>query len=380
MQNNPNKNQVKTEPKLLQSPTPATLKKEEVGSLAWKITFGVILIILVGSFFIKPSYLPTLFDSIKSAFQASSQIKEAIEVTSETEGAINGQPYLLSIKHKYPKANAEGDYYLSYPCDDNISFTFKTENLQEIACDQPFLINDFAPGTLTIIPKIKNDFATTTIEISFVGNTSSTTDSEIAQIITSKTTFSVSKQIVSPNISTSDYKPTTETVTKDATTKKADMISTRTAGNKIEKLYTIGSQTLSDIRSENPTGSGNGDLSIKILKVGVIDETTNQFVETKLLNDVDRIALIFQISNKGGETVTSWTFSVKLPTNPPYTFSSEKQQQLMPGDYIEYTFGFDGIAETNGNVITIIADQNNAIKETLETNNTASVNIDGVNF
>ena len=72
---------------------------------------------------------------------------------------------------------------------------------------------------------------------------------------------------------------------------------------------------------------GSADLAVQILSAQPVN---------------GRYQVEFQISNVGTNvTPSGWEFTAQLPTSPTYTYQSQAQQKLYPGDRIVYTLGFD---------------------------------------
>ncbi|MBI2004842.1 hypothetical protein HYS79_01615 [Patescibacteria group bacterium] len=72
---------------------------------------------------------------------------------------------------------------------------------------------------------------------------------------------------------------------------------------------------------------GAADLSVRILSVVPAGARTN---------------VQFEVQNIGSNvTPSNWTFDAQLPLTPAYTYRSQGQQALYPGDKIVYTIGFD---------------------------------------
>lgn len=56
----------------------------------------------------------------------------------------------------------------------------------------------------------------------------------------------------------------------------------------------------------------------------------------------NRYSMTFEVANYGTNTAAAgWMFTAHLPLDPSYTFTSNPQQALRPGDKIVYTLGFD---------------------------------------
>ncbi len=135
----------------------------------------------------------------------------------------------------------------------------------------------------------------------------------------------------------------------------------------------------------SPTSDPNGeaDLSIRIIAVGLVDKNSGSFSERneipKDLPSNKRGAIKFEIENKGTKkTGDDWNFSAKLPTSPSYTYTSQSQQDLYPGDKIEFIIGFDKLVNKDEASYTITVDPKDEIDESNEKNNsiTRTIEID----
>jgi len=92
---------------------------------------------------------------------------------------------------------------------------------------------------------------------------------------------------------------------------------------------------------------GYGDLAVTISSV----QPTNQYYGQT--QNTRRYTMQFTVSNVGTNVVQSgWNFNTLIPWTPnTYTFTSQAQQALYPGDKIVYTLGFD--AYVDGTVCTM---------------------------
>ncbi|MES2007050.1 MAG: hypothetical protein V4436_03005, partial [Patescibacteria group bacterium] len=63
---------------------------------------------------------------------------------------------------------------------------------------------------------------------------------------------------------------------------------------------------------------------------------------TSLSSVQGRVAVSFVVENIGTNVALSgWTFNAQLPLQPTYTYQSQGQQALYPGDKIAYTLTYD---------------------------------------
>ncbi len=149
--------------------------------------------------------------------------------------------------------------------------------------------------------------------------------------------------------------------------------STQTVGPKTQKTYPVTGTGAS-------SATGKPDLAVTILDIGTVDKTSGAYTATTTLKSTDRIAVRFQVANIGTKATGAWYFNAVLPTYPSYIFSSDAEQSLNPGDRIEFTVGFDDVAQANGNIVVINADPTGSINEISKANNIASTTINSVQF
>jgi len=121
---------------------------------------------------------------------------------------------------------------------------------------------------------------------------------------------------------------------------------------------------------ENP--NGEIDLAIRITETGILDKDTNEFTVTDSMGVSNRGAVQFEVINLGTKTSDEWVFSAVLPTNPAYTFNSDKQSRLAPGDRIEFTLGFDSVIHESEGTITIHVDPDGNMQEVTKDNNSVN--------
>ncbi len=121
------------------------------------------------------------------------------------------------------------------------------------------------------------------------------------------------------------------------------------------------------IQASNP--NGKVDLSAQITEVGYIDSITKEFIATSTPKSSDKIAFKFVISNIGTKTAEGWSFSTVIPTMPLYIYQSNTQQNLAPGERIEYMMGFDKGEVGTDKAIIVNVDPTRSIFESNEDNN-----------
>ncbi len=150
-------------------------------------------------------------------------------------------------------------------------------------------------------------------------------------------------------------------------------------GEKIEKIYHLPVVQETPIKNEN-VQFGYPNLSHNLIAVGKLDPISNNFIATTDLQANDRIAIKFEILNIGTNQSGPWNFSASLPTFPWSTFQSEIQENLKPGEKIEFILGFDKIEKPDGNRVLITIDPTNKVWESDETDNVLEIFINNVRF
>lgn len=105
---------------------------------------------------------------------------------------------------------------------------------------------------------------------------------------------------------------------------------------------------------------GSPDLQVSVLTVGYLTASNKAFVESKEIPaDAYRVVFKFLIENRGTNVAEEgWRFSTALPSRADKTFRSEAQPELLPGERIEYTLGFERpiVGKNQAIAITLDAD------------------------
>lgn len=124
------------------------------------------------------------------------------------------------------------------------------------------------------------------------------------------------------------------------------------------------------------TPYGKADLIVRITEVGYLRSADiDSFVKDNSVPDGKRPAFKFRVTNIGTNNSGPWEFKAKLPTTSTYTYESRNQASLAPGQYVDYTLGFDR-AKDGENRVTITVDSGDDVNESNENNNTASTDIE----
>lgn len=322
---------------------------------------GLIAVIIIGMWgSVKvASAVPGTLSAIANAFVSLTQIfvpaNETISLSAPTLTVLSGQPVTLTYTHAHK--STEGQYTFRYACVDGVTMTTVsgTGTVDTIACNTAyaFPIN----GTAVTVTPVSATNRYVDIEV-FVDYTPTSGGSST---VTGSTVLTVENDSVSTSPSTTATNPTPTTPKPKPTTVTPGPITSNT--------YPIsGTGAVS-----NP--NGYVDLTANIIEVGVVDKTTGAFTASSTPMRIPpnaRVAVRFAIQNIGTKTSPQFTFSSVLPTIPSYTFFSQSQQALAPGDRIEYTIGFDSFVDADTGTFIVNVDPTGTINEKNENNNIIS--------
>ena len=269
---------------------------------------GLIAVLLLGAWGIiqLAVAIPSLFGSVgggvSSLFTNTNAQKETLTVSAPA--TINsGQTVQLMWTQKNYDTSVQYSYAISYACEAGLSLSapVPTGAYQTVACNTPF---DYVNATahMTLIPTLTG---TASAPLAYTVTATNLSTGVITSSGTATTTVAPSGSAPKP----AAVKPAVTTTTKPASTYYA--APTRAA------LY------------------GYPDLAVQIVSVTPSGtRTTVQFV----------------ISNVGTNIVAGgWTFNTMLPINGSYTFASQPQQALYPGDKIVYNLSFSNNFPTTQN-------------------------------
>lgn len=144
------------------------------------------------------------------------------------------------------------------------------------------------------------------------------------------------------------------------------------AGPTKTTVYPVGTGT-----KPTPVLTGLSDLTVEIVATGYLTSSdTSTFIKSDTVPDDRRGAVKFTITNKGTNASGRFDFDATLPTTRTYTFTSDKQDSLLPGEHIDYVLGFDRARSGDDRVISISVDADNDVKESNESNNSDSVKVE----
>ncbi|MFZ2886317.1 MAG: hypothetical protein WA021_00680 [Minisyncoccia bacterium] len=243
--------------------------------------------------------------------------KNEITITVPTTPAQSGKP--LSVSWQYA-TEEDGAYAFLYQCKAGFRFEVATPSggASAIPCGNAFVVGE--RQSLSVVPVLSGT-STLEIPLSVVFMPSATSSEERPQGTATLT------------VAAAGSAPTTVTQPRPAT----GSTNTNTGGT-------------SSTPASQPTGTP--DLSVRILAVGVIDMYGN-FVARAPIGPDEIAAVKFDIANNGSAKSGSYYFSVSLPMQPTYLYSSQAQAPLAPGAHIENTLRFRP-AQSGGGTIRVV--------------------------
>lgn len=170
-----------------------------------------------------------------------------------------------------------------------------------------------------------------------------------------------------PDASTATSTPEVETPVQPAQAPRAV-----TQGTPTTTTYPVGT-----VVTQPAVLSGLSDLTIAITAKGYLTSSdTASFIKGDSVPSGARPAVKFTITNAGTNLSGRFTFKAPLPTSSTYTFTSDSQDSLLPGEHIDYVLGFDRARTGDSRDMTITVDPDNLIVEANERNNSDSITLD----
>jgi len=321
---------------------------------------GLIAILLLGAWgiiqlaFAIPGVFGDIGASISSLFThnttvtstapSTNTVKETVTLTMPAT-LTSGQTLEVSWLHSNADPASQYSYAVSYACQNGLSVKapVPTGSYEAVPCNTPFnYVN--ASEHMILVPTLASGSATTPLSVTVIATKLST------GAITASGTATT-------NILAGAATPPAATTPKPATN-TSPSTTYYPAATRATALY------------------GYGDLAVHFTSVSPSPSLTSvQFV----------------IENDGTNVINAgWTFNASLPINGGYTFGSQPQQALYPGDKIAYTLSYNG--GTSGSypyatsaygygygyqtgTITITADPQNYVPEYNKGNNFAQTTV-----
>lgn len=334
--------------------------------------FGFVAVIFIGMWgaVTIASGVPGAFSSLAAAFVSLTSVfvpaGESIAISAPSLTIASGVPVTLSWVHN--KKSVEGSYTFRYDCADGVYFSSPSASGADntVYCNVPFNFLN-ASNTVTLTPySTKNRFIDVAVYVDFVPNGAS------KATVTGKASLTIENDNFGTSPSTTGT-PTSTPTTENPPVNQPPYHPPVTQGPSTTQTYPIGGS--GGVTASNP--NGYVDLTARILEVGIVDKNTGAFIasSTPSRNAIAtssgqyRLAVRFAVENDGTKTAPQFDFNAVLPTLPSAIFSSPTQQELAPGDRIEFTLGFDSFNASGTGVFTVNVDPSGRINEKNKDNN-----------
>lgn len=309
-----------------------------------------------------PSVVATVSNIDLTSLPIGSNSENTAEVPSELTFVLStttydsGTPFALAWN-----TQTEGyqDYLFSYTCADGFDMrVMEGPTFEDIPCDTEYSFTTQSNELLLMPVSSQNRYLDVTLSLDSAASGAQQGD---------QMTFTFVNSDLSSSPSITDEEVTdesdTETPSQNNTTDNTTPSSNTTTGT-----GSAGQQTPSTPREsrtvfvpnqdtrENPNGSP--DLAVTILATGIMTEVDNKdtFFPLESIPHEKRAGIRFTVKNIGDKTMDDgWQFVAVLPLeeDASFEFESDAQDALKPGNSIEFTLGFDDIADTRNARISV---------------------------
>jgi hypothetical protein len=321
-------------------------QKKKKPSTGLKVAVLVILIAILAVGILLPIKLvPNAVSSVASSITSFFGGKKEPKVTVDKSQVNVGEQFTVAWDGKL---QTDGTYALSYECSTGLHLETSINQPNEtIACGTPFY---FSPNQNSIdLIGFSDTARTVTVKLTlgFLENGASTLD----------TLGETSTTIINPNVTDTTSVATTTPSTNQPTPEETED----------EETEVIPPSTNTP-RVSNPNGTI--DLEVRPIAVGYLN-ANGDFVASGFVGSNQQAAVRFSIVNVGDKNTGSWSFVAELPSQTDPRFTSATQQNLGPGDRIEYTLGFNNMTSAQNNTVVITADPSNQVPERTDANNVA---------
>ncbi len=318
---------------------------------------------------------PGAFSHIASAVVSLTSIffpNDRIEIVAPTGTTKSGEPFTIEWAHS--RRSDVGRYTFSYTCREKVSVSVMEETgiYKDLACDTAFDVPQYQVEdryALKIIPTSNAyRYIDLPVTISFIEEGSATPS------VTDSITFT----LVNESVTDADFGSGSSSSSSSSSSSggaSSSIPSPSSPDEKIPGTSTSNTYVIPNVGTQAQNSNGRADLVGNILEIGYIDAATKTFVASSTVMKNERVAVRFEVKNQGDKTTGPWLFSAVLPTFPPHIFRSDSQSELLPGDRIEYTMGFDRVDEKDSVTFKVNLDPDEKVKEYNDANNSIETTI-----
>ena len=262
---------------------------------------GLIAVLLLGAWGIiqLAFFIPTFLTNLAGGVTPVPAVSEKLVVTLPT-AVTSGQTLTLSWSHT--GGNGEYSYSASYSCVSGISIkaALPTGVLESVPCSTPF---NYTAAT-SKLPLVVSNTGSASASVAFTVSATKLSSGAVTSTGSASTVVSAPEKAATPAKKTPAKSP--------AATKYVASAQPRAV------LY------------------GYPDLQVRILSnLGTVRAGS-------------QVSLQFVVENVGTNVAPkNWAFTASLPYSPVYTYQSQGQQALYPGDKIVYTLGYAATPANN---------------------------------
>lgn len=250
-----------------------------------------------------------------------------IKITTPTTAVESGKAFPLAWDYTPSEA---GSFAVLYQCKTGFRFETNAPARAALPCGNAITVG--ADKTINLVPVLTGT-STLDVPVSIVFVPAATSSTERPQGATT-----VKVNAATGAAATSATKPTTGT--KPAT-------------------------------AAAPRPTGKPDLSVRILSVGTVNAVSG-LIENRYPGPEEIAAVQFDIANNGTGSTGSYAFTVSLPIQGGYVYTSPAQSSLTPGSHIVNTLRFKPV-QSGGGTVTVSVDPYGSVSETNESNNAGAI-------
>jgi len=312
------------------------------------LTFIIIIILMSVSFI--PGILSRASSSLSAALYSIFVPAENATMTADKNIVSSGEDFTISFKRG--DTAIDGLFTISYVCNTNVSFlSVEAKGLKKVDCDTKYYLLE-NENSITLRPSSNESVVRLNIEGAFENNT--TQKIETIGVVRMTIKNDAVGTVVTPVI------PPKATTTQNT---NPPFIPSQPA-------------------PVQPTYYGKPDLATRILQVGLLanNNSTVLISNQTQFNYSDMVGIKFEVRNDGDTNTGSWYFTASLPSASTPNYTSPMQISLKPGDSIIFTLGFGSLKNLSNSLITINADPQNAVYESVEYNNIVTQAITNIGY
>ena len=273
---------------------------------------------------------PSAFSSLASLSESVYGKPGAEEITVVTSKSVVNNTETFELR--WSEVERPGQYRFTYECVDGVDVLIKNQigSFVPAACGQPFVLS----GNGETEVQVKSD-TQRFIDVNYTITFTDEGEREIAMADTNKFTV-VNATIPQGGLvagAEDNDKEEDMSDTEDEVAVTNPPVTTPTTPS------TPAPQPQYKFTYELPVSNPNGFVDLKATYLGVGElNSNNVFIPKGDLDNDDRGALRFSVTNIGTKTSDEWTYEVEMPNGS--TYESEDQEGLKPNETATIILGF----------------------------------------